>query len=110
MGVYLWKKLKQYGYPALFFVLAICSFGPMYTFSYYNVAVNGTALICAVLFSAEARPKRYQLVFSGIVAAVVVLAEPLLALLYFVFTLLVFFFPFSRGIMPWRSQQPARAT
>jgi len=110
LGVYLWKKLKQYGYPALFFVLAICSFGPMYTFSYYNVAVNGTALICTVLFSAEARPKRYQLVFSGIVAAVVVLAEPLLALLYFVFTLLVFFFPFSRGIMPWRSQQPARAT
>lgn len=96
LGVYLWKKLKQYGYPALFFVLAICSFGPMYTFSYYNVAVNGTALICAVLFSAESRPKRYQLFFSGIVAAVVVLAEPLLALLYFVFTLLVFFFYIKR--------------
>ena len=96
LGVYLWEKLKKYGYLALFFVLAVCSFGPMYSFSYYSVAVNGTALICALLFSSETRPAKYKLIFAGIVAAVVVLAEPLLALLYFVFTLLVFIFYIKR--------------
>ena len=96
LGVYLWEKLKKYGYFALFFVLAVCSFGPMYSFSYYSVAVNGTALICALLFSSDTRPAKYQLVFAGIVAAVVVLAEPLLALLYFALTLLVFIFCIKR--------------
>ena len=92
LGIYLWEKLKRYGYCALFFLLAVCSFGPMHSFSYYNVTVNGTVLICAVLFASGDRLKRYQLIFAGVVAAVIVIAEPLLALLYFIFTFLVLIF------------------
>lgn len=82
LGAHLWRRLRQFGYPALFFVLTICTFGPHYTFVYYNMALNGAVLICTELFTAPKPAPKLKLVGLGVVAALVVLSELLLTFAY----------------------------
>ena len=89
LGFHLWRRLRQFGYPALFFILAICTFGPHYTFVYYNMALNGAVLICTELFAVPKPASRLKLVGLGIVAALVVLSELLLTFAYVGYTLQV---------------------
>ena len=89
LGLHLWRRLRHYGYPALFFILTICTFGPHYTFVYYNMALNGAVLICVELFASPKPASRLKLIGLGVVAALVVLSELLLTFAYLGFTLQV---------------------
>ena len=89
LGIHLWRRLRQYGYPALAFVLTICTFGPHYTFVYYNMALNGAVLICTELFTAQKPASKLKLAGLGVVAALVVLSELLLTFAYLGYTVQV---------------------
>lgn len=89
LGLHLWRRLRPYGYPALLFILTISTFGPHYTFVYYNMALNGAVLICVELFAVPKSPSRLKLIGLGIVAALVVLSELLLTFAYLGYTLQV---------------------
>ena len=91
LGLHLWRRMRAWGYPALLFILTLCSFGPLFTFIYYNIALNAAAIVATELFFSPAPPGRPKLVFLGIVAAVGVVAEPLLSIAYFAYTLQVWF-------------------
>ncbi len=89
LGAHLWRRLRRYGYPALIFILTVCTFGPHYTFVYYNMALDGAVLVCTELFTAKKPASRLKLVILGIVTALVVLSELLLTFAYIGFTLQV---------------------
>ncbi|MBQ6118169.1 MAG: hypothetical protein IJK98_02955, partial [Clostridia bacterium] len=67
----------------------VCTFGPHYTFVYYNMALNGAVLICTELFTAPKPPSRLKLAGLGVVAALVVLSELLLTFAYLGYSLQV---------------------
>lgn len=90
LSLYLWSRLRRYGLGALGFILPVCTYGPLFTFTVYNVAVTGIAVVAVELFAVPKSPSRPKLVFLGIVTAYAVLAEPLLAIGYFAWTAQVF--------------------
>ena len=89
-GGYVYFRLRRYGLPALLFALVLCVFFPYYTFTYYTVAVHGAVLILATLVASEKRPSAPVLVLTGLVAAMTVLAEPILSAAYILYSAQVF--------------------
>lgn len=101
-GVYLWKRLRQFGDIMFFFIIPVCFFGPYLTFSYYNMAIDAGLVILIELFLSQKEPGRIKLILLGILCAVCVIIEPVLALLYFLYTFQVF-----RSRMKKRKEKPA---
>lgn len=89
-GGYVYIRLRKFGFPALLFALALCVFFPYYTFTYYTIAIHGLVFILVTLFAAEKKPSGPVLALIGAAAAVTVLAEPILAVGYVLYTAQVF--------------------
>lgn len=85
-GGYVYLRLRKHGLPALLFALALCVFFPYYTFTYYTFAVHGTVILLVTLFASEKKPKAPVLVLMGVVAAMTVLAEPILSVAYILYS------------------------
>ena len=85
-GGYVYLRLRKHGLPALVFALALCVFFPYYTFTYYTFAVQGTVILLVTLFASEKKPKAPVLVLMGVVAAMTVLAEPILSVAYILYS------------------------
>ena len=89
-GAYLWKRLRKFGDIMFFFIIPVCFFGPYLTFSYYNMAIDAGLVLLIELCIPQKKPGRIKLILLGIVCAVCVIIEPVLALLYFLYTFQVF--------------------
>lgn len=85
-GGYVYLRLRKHGFPALVFALALCVFFPYYAFTYYTFAVHGTVILLVTLFASEKKPKAPVLVLMGVVAAMTVLAEPILSAAYILYS------------------------
>ena len=86
---YLYRKLKKYRYAGLFAVLVFCTCGPIYAINYYTVCMNCVMIVCTAMCTAENPLSKPRLIVLGVLAALAVLAEPTLALLYFAYSALV---------------------
>ena len=90
-GVYLWRRLRRFGDAVFFFfIIPVCVFGPYLTFTYYNMAIDAALVVCLELLLPQKTPGKIKLVLLGIVCAFCVMIEPVLALLYFLYTFQVF--------------------
>ena len=62
----------------------------VYTLNYYTLCLWPTVIVCAVLHFTE-KLKAPFLVLLGVLAAIAVLAEPLISFCYFIYTIIVWF-------------------
>lgn len=81
---FLYSRFRNHGVWGLIPVGLFCGFLPMgiFALNYYTMALQGLAVICCLLFCGRTNKSWYTLVFTGVVMACTVLAEPLLAALY----------------------------
>ena len=88
---FLYGKMRPYGTAGLIPVVLFAVNIPMaiITLNYYSMSLHGLAVICALLFFEKKQASVPVLLLTGIVIACTVLAEPGLALLYFVWSVLV---------------------
>ena len=89
---YLYGKMRPYGAVGLIPIVLFAVNIPMaiITLNYYSMSLHGLAVICALLFFRKKQPSVPALLLTGIVIACTVLAEPILAFLYFAWSILFF--------------------
>ena len=88
---YFCRKLRPYGVWGVAGAALFCSgfYLGIATLNYYNMSLQGLAVVCMLLFfSGDALPRR-KLVFAGVVLSCAVVIEPTLSLVYLLFSLLV---------------------
>lgn len=89
---FLYAKMRPYGIGGLIPVVLFVANMPMaiITLNYYSMSLHGLAVLCALLFFNDKQYSVPVLLLSGVVLACTVLAEPVLAILYFVWSILFF--------------------
>ena len=96
LGVYIYRKLKEYGFKALFFTLALCVFFPYYTFTYYSFAIVITVFVLVTLVTAKRPLGAVKLTLLGLAVAAAVVAEPILVLGFALYSLQVLILHFLK--------------
>ena len=89
-SLYLYRKLRKYGWIAFIYVLMLSIVSPILTFSYYNITINCVALLLAECFASEEPPSKKKLVIFGLIASCTVISHPILSVAYFLYTVQVF--------------------
>ena len=89
---FLYCKMRPYGAAGLIPVALFAMNMPMaiITLNYYSMSLHGLAVTCALLFFEKKQTSVPVLLLTGIVFACTVLAEPVLAVLYFAWSILFF--------------------
>ncbi len=87
---FFYGRLRRFGGWGLAAVVLFSSFVPMtiLTLNYYTMALEGLLVVCTILFLGKEEKSPPILIFTGVVFACVVVAEPLIAFVYFIWTLL----------------------
>ena len=91
---WLYSRYRRYGYSGLAGVALFCAFvpGDMFAVFYLTMALQGLMVLCTLLFLPSEKPRSpLVLVFSGVVFACTVLAQPPFCLIYFVYCGIVLF-------------------
>ena len=91
---WLYSRYRRYGYSGLAGVALFCAFvpGDMFAVFYLTMALQGLMVLSTLLFLPSEKPRSpVVLVFSGVVFACTVLAQPPFCLIYFVYCLIVLF-------------------
>lgn len=87
-SVFLFIRLREYGFTALIASLTFCHFIFIPALSYYTESLIFCAILCSLLFLGKPlRPAGY--IIAGVVAACAVLSEPILAVAYFIYAAVV---------------------
>ena len=89
---WLYAKYRRFGFCGLAGVALFCAFVPgnMFSLFYLTMTLQGFAVLCTLLFLPEAAPRSpFGWTFTGVVLACTVLAQPPLALLYFIYCIAV---------------------
>ena len=96
-SIHIYRKLQQYGIISLCFTLMLFVTSPLLTFSYYNIVVNCVALILVELYMNVTPPSWQKIVLLGVLASCAVLSQPILAVVYFLYTGQVFVLAIKKG-------------
>ena len=88
--VYIYLNLRQYRFWGLLAAVVYTGFTPIgvRTVNYYNIAPNAL-MITALILLMRKEPKPVSVVFAGVLIACMVIAEPLSAVFYAIYSLLV---------------------
>ncbi|MBQ6020523.1 MAG: hypothetical protein IJL26_10140 [Clostridia bacterium] len=91
LSAFLYIKMRRYGAAGLLGTALFTVFlpGGYFALSYTTMEIHGFLVLTALLCLGGKEPSRPTLVLSGVVLSGVVLAEPLAALLYLLFSALV---------------------
>lgn len=92
-SVFIFVRLREYGYAATAAALIYCHYTTMnvMALNYYTMSMMACTLLCLILFTGK-EPKIPGLLASGACISVLVLSEPLSALVYFAYVLAVIVF------------------
>ena len=87
---FFYGRLRRFGGWGLAAIALFSSFVPMtiLTLNYYTMSLDGLLVVCTILFLGKEEKSPPVLIFTGIVFACVVVAEPLIAFVYFGWCLL----------------------
>ena len=82
---FLYARLRRYGGAVIAALCIFCSCAPLMilTLNYYTMSLQGTIVVSALLLTGKEKKAVAVLIFAGVVFACAVLAEPLLAVAYF---------------------------
>ena len=85
---FLYARLRRYGAAAAAAICVFCSCAPLMilTLNYYTMSLHGTVVLCALLLFGKDKKSVPTLMLVGLVWACMVLAEPLLAVSFVLWT------------------------
>lgn len=89
-SLYLYRKLRKYGWIAFICVLMLSIVSPILNFSYYNITINCVALLLVERFASEEPPSKKKLVVFGLIASCAVISHPILSVAYVLYSAQVF--------------------
>ncbi len=88
---FFYLRFRRYGVWGLLAVALFSLYIPLtiLTLNYYTMSLNGLLVVCALLFTGREKKRPALLCFTGIVFACVVVSEPFVSAVYFIWTALV---------------------
>ncbi|MBQ6066637.1 MAG: hypothetical protein IJK89_07415 [Clostridia bacterium] len=105
-SVFIYSRLRGYGYYALVACALFCGYAPygILSLSYNTMALQALALCFVIFFFCRRNP--FTLFFCGVLLACAVIAEPGMALLYALFTVIcaVCFLRGRKGTVPGNAE------